>query len=103
MVDPQTRTIKVQAELDNPGGRLRPEMFASVQHSHGSRSVPALPAAAIVRWQGGTAVFLQTAPGEFQRQEVSVGEPDGGFLPVLGGLKGGERVVADGAVLLGER
>src|SRR5438552_1308465 len=32
-VDPQTRTIKVRAELDNSHGRLRPEMFGSMRHT----------------------------------------------------------------------
>ena len=31
-VDPQTRTIKVRAELANPVGRYRPEMFATIRH-----------------------------------------------------------------------
>jgi membrane fusion protein, heavy metal efflux system len=31
-VDPQTRTVKVHAEMDNPLGRFRPEMFGSIHH-----------------------------------------------------------------------
>ena len=33
VLDPETRTLKVHVELPNPGGRLRPDMFATVRHS----------------------------------------------------------------------
>src|SRR5262249_13360607 len=36
-VDPQTRTVKVRAELPNPAGRLRPEMFGEIRHKKGFR------------------------------------------------------------------
>ena len=39
-VDPQTRTIKVRAELPNPSGRYRPEMFATIRHVHGYSTLP---------------------------------------------------------------
>jgi membrane fusion protein, heavy metal efflux system len=102
-VDPQTRTIKVQAELDNPGGCLRPEMFGSIRHSHGSRTLPVVPASAVVHWGGGAGVSVETAPGVFERSPVSIGEPRDGLTPILSGLKGSERIVVDGAVLLAGR
>jgi cobalt-zinc-cadmium efflux system membrane fusion protein len=103
MVDPQTRTVKVQAELANPAGRFRPEMFGSIRHSHGSRVLPAAPASALVHWGGGPAVLVEAAAGEFQRVAVTFGEPRDGLTPILSGLKGGERIVTDGAVLLAGR
>src|SRR5438874_8765869 len=48
-VDPQTRTIKVRAELQNPAGRLRPEMFGEIRHKQGLRETPVVPAGAIVQ------------------------------------------------------
>src|SRR6266403_1903802 len=39
-VDPQTRTVKVRAELDNPHGRFRPEMFGSIRHTEAIRIRP---------------------------------------------------------------
>ncbi|MCC6392262.1 MAG: efflux RND transporter periplasmic adaptor subunit [Bryobacterales bacterium] len=34
VVDPQTRTVNVRAELPNPGGLLRPEMFCRITFAH---------------------------------------------------------------------
>src|SRR5581483_6527931 len=42
-VDPQSRTIKVRAELQNPQERFRPEMFGTIRHREGSRIAPVLP------------------------------------------------------------
>ena len=42
-VDPQTRTIKVRAEMDNARGRLRPEMFGTIRHTDSVRTVPVVP------------------------------------------------------------
>jgi len=99
-VDVQTRTVKVQAELDNRAGRLRPEMFGSIRHTHGSRSWPAVPVSAVVRGDSESWVYVEREPGEFERVAVACGEVRGGWVPVVRGLKAGERVVSQGAVLL---
>jgi cobalt-zinc-cadmium efflux system membrane fusion protein len=102
-VDPQTRTIKVQTELDNRDGRLRPEMFGNIHHSHGSRAVPVVPASAVVQGEEGATVLVERSAGEFERIRVTPGESLNGLVPILSGLKGGERVVTDGAILLKNR
>jgi membrane fusion protein, heavy metal efflux system len=100
MVDPDTRTVKVQAELANPGGRLRPEMFGNMRHSHGTRRLAVVAANALVQGDQGASVFVEKAPGVFQRVTVTVGDARDGVAPVLAGLRAGDRVVTDGAVLL---
>jgi len=99
-VDPQTRTVKVQAELENRRGRLRPEMFGKIRHSHGSRALPVVPASAVVQGEGGASVFVERHSGEFERIQVRAGETRNGLIPILSGLKAGDRVVVDGAILL---
>jgi len=100
VVDPQTRTVKVQAELENRQGRLRPEMFGSIRHTHGYRLLPAVPSSALVRADSETWVFLERAQGRFERVRVECGDARGDWAPVLAGLKAGDRVVSQGAVLL---
>lgn len=99
-VDPVTRTVKVQAELENRAGRLRPEMFGTIRHTHGYRPLPVVPSAAILRSGTETWVFRETGPGRFERIPVECGEIRNGWVPVLAGLRAGERVVVEGAVLL---
>jgi len=105
-VDPQTRTIKVQAEIPNPAGRLRPEMFGQIFHSHGVEPKPAVPISAVVQTEGRSVVLVEEQPGVFREQAVTLGERKGDLAPVLSGLTAGQRVVVDGVMLLrgaGER
>jgi cobalt-zinc-cadmium efflux system membrane fusion protein len=102
-LDPQTRTLKVYVELPNPQGRFRPEMFATLHHSDGPRTMPVVPAGAVVQEYGRNTVFVERAPGQYERREVTLGGPAGDRLPVLAGLRAGDRVVVDGAMLLKDR
>jgi cobalt-zinc-cadmium efflux system membrane fusion protein len=100
VVDPQSRTVKVQAELDNHRGRLRPEMFGTIRHTHGWRSLPAAPATAIVRAGDQAWAYVERGPGRFERVPVECGETRNGMVAILAGLKAGDRVVSRGAALL---
>ncbi|MCC6860733.1 MAG: efflux RND transporter periplasmic adaptor subunit [Bryobacterales bacterium] len=99
-VDPVTRTIKVQAEIPNPGGRLRPEMFGRIRHSHAVESAPAIPDSALLQRQGRNVVLVEEAPGQFHEIAVQTGARQAGLTAVRDGLKAGDRVVVEGAVLL---
>jgi len=99
-VDPQSRTIKVRAELQNPQERFRPEMFGTIRHREGSRIAPVLPVGAVIQGDGRSAVFVEQSPGRFVQTEVVVGNRSGDLLPVIRGVKVGDRVVVDGAMLL---
>jgi RND family efflux transporter MFP subunit len=62
-----------------------------------------LPKAAVVRAANGEAqVWLHTEPERFVARAVRVGSFDGERVVVLAGLKGGERVVVDGAELVNQ-
>lgn len=100
VVDPQSRTVKVQAEIQNPAGRLRPEMFGEMRHSHAVRALPALPATALLQLDGRNAALVEAAPGTFREAVLEIGPPKGDLVPVFAGLKEGDRVVVDGAMLL---
>jgi membrane fusion protein, heavy metal efflux system len=100
MLDPQTRTLRVYVELPNPRGRFRPEMFGSIRHAGAVRSLPVVPQAAVVQEYGLTVVFVELAPGRFERRQVTIGPPGGDVVAVLAGLKVDERVVVAGAMLL---
>ena len=99
-LDPQTRTLKVWAELGNPGGKLRPEMFGEVRHIESYRQVPVVPARSVIQTQGKAVVYRETAPGRFEQTTVEVGRRSGDMMPVTSGLSAGARVVVDGAMLL---
>jgi multidrug efflux pump subunit AcrA (membrane-fusion protein) len=99
-VDPETRSVKVQAEMPNPDGRFRPEMFGRIYHSHGPRAMPVAPATALVQGEDSMFVYVEMKPGVFKRTRVSASEARDGIVPILSGLRGGERIVVDGALQL---
>jgi cobalt-zinc-cadmium efflux system membrane fusion protein len=99
-VDPQTRTIKVRAEMDNSKGKLRPEMFGTIRHTDTMRTLPVVPVGAVMQGDGKASVWVEQSPGRFKQTDVKTGERTGDMLPVLSGLKAGDRIVVDGAMLL---
>jgi cobalt-zinc-cadmium efflux system membrane fusion protein len=99
-VDPQTRTVKVQAELDNPHGRFRPEMYGSIHHIESTAKIAVVPAAAVVQDGDRAVVFVEDAPGHFAERNVSLGKPAGNMVRVLSGVRPGESIVVDGVMLI---
>jgi len=100
LVDPQTRTIKVRAVMDNARGKLRPEMYATIRHTDSMKTLPVIPVGALLQGDGKTSVWVETARGHFQPVEVKTGDRAGDMLPIISGLKPGDRIVVDGAMLL---
>lgn len=99
-VDSETRTVKVNAELDNPSGKLRPDMFGSLRYSGGEMSAPWIPEAAVVRLNGADLVFVEKAPGRFAAVPVTLGVVIRGGYAVAKGVQSGDRVVTQGSVYL---
>ena len=100
VVDPGTRTVKVRFLVSNPGGQLKPEMFASVSlFLQESARALAVPAQAVFTEGGHNFVYVQTGEGEFVRRQVEAVANDGD-LKILSGLQAGEQVVSNGALLL---
>jgi cobalt-zinc-cadmium efflux system membrane fusion protein len=100
VLDPQTRTLKVTVTLPNPAGRFRPEMFGSIRQPGPRRSLPVLPVDAVVLEYGRPVVFVERAPGQFERRPVATGARAESLVAITRGVQAGERIVVDGAVLL---
>jgi len=98
-IDAATRAITARAEFPNPSGRIKPGMLMRVSISHGGRDALAVPEAA-VQFEGDQAyVFVIATRGEglaARKQAVDTGVSQDGFVEVRGGLKAGDRIVADG-------
>jgi membrane fusion protein, copper/silver efflux system len=108
-LDAATRTNRVRFQVDNPAGRLRPGMFATVeiavpaagQQKHGGAAdMLAVPQRAVIDTGTKQIVYVQRKPGTFEGVEVQLGPSDGDYYPVLKGLAVGERIAAAGAFLI---
>ena len=101
VVMPETRTIQVRIELENKDRLLKPEMYARVSLDLPRGEAPLLvPTRALVTRKDATVVFVQEAPGKFVARPVVVGSELGNDHEVVKGLKDGELVVTQGALLL---
>ena len=98
--EPDSRTLTARIELPNPGGRLRPGMFASVQLAGGGQPALLVPSEAVIRTGRRTLVMLAGAGGRYRPAEVRTGREANGRTEVLAGLTEGEKIVASGQFLL---
>jgi Cu(I)/Ag(I) efflux system membrane fusion protein len=98
-VDEKTRTVKVRAEVGNPKGELKPEMFADVTIHARPRTVLQVPDDAILESGTRNIVFVARGGGTFAPREVSVGDHGAGVVEIRDGLKEGD-VVVQGANFL---
>jgi len=99
-VDPATRALKVRLVANNPAFKLRPDMFVNVDMP---MSIPAglsVPADAIVDTGMAKQVFVQVAPGHFEKREVEIGWRFEDRVQIVKGLKEGEMVVSAGTFLV---
>ncbi len=101
VVDPNTRTIKVRAWVNNEEHKLKPEMFARLNIDLGDgASFIAVPKEAVLEIDGKEYVYVVEGEDRYVKHEVKVGTASADLVRILEGLKPGERVVTKGAILL---
>ena len=99
-VQPETRTIQVRLEAQNPGLQLKPEMFVNVEFVLGGSQRLTVPADAVLDTGMKQTVFLDRGNGFFEPRRVTIGQRYDGRIEILSGLKAGDRVVVSGNFLL---
>lgn len=100
-VDPKTRTLKVRFRFNNPGGHLKPNMYANVKLFGESKpNVLTLPSEALIRTSKGDRVIVSSENGQFIVRSVRVGIESSDQVEILSGLRTGEKVVISGQFLI---
>ena len=92
-VEPSTRTTKVRIEVANPGGLLKPDMFADVSLQVDLGSVVVAPEGAIIDAGDRKLAFVDIGEGRYEPREVTLGAKTESGYVVLSGLAAGEKVV----------
>jgi RND family efflux transporter MFP subunit len=101
VVDPERHTVGVRVKLANPDGRMRPNMFAEVAfRTPPSPHAVEMAATALVSDGPKQYAYVLEGQGRFVRRTVVAGPERDGKVTVISGLKAGETVVEQGAVLL---
>jgi Cu(I)/Ag(I) efflux system membrane fusion protein len=101
VLDPDTRTLRVRLLFDNPGERLKPNMYAAVT-IFGSTHQDALtiPRDALIRAEGNDRVIVALGDGYYRAQEVMTGIESGPWVQIIAGLEAGVRVVTSAQFLI---
>ncbi|MGM0520935.1 MAG: efflux RND transporter periplasmic adaptor subunit [Pseudomonadota bacterium] len=104
-VNPETRTVRIRATLDNSENRLRPGMFATIQtRQPEDNEIVTVPRTAISYNTYGDFVFVveEDDSGNLavSRRSITTGETRDTKAAVLSGLKAGETVVSKGLLRL---
>ena len=100
-VNSATRTLKARVELANPGHRLVPGMFASVNFTQAARQeVLTVPTEAIIQTGKRIVVMVTQGDGKFTPVEVETGTEANGQTEIRKGLQAGQKVVVSGQFLI---
>jgi len=96
-----TRTLKIRIAINNPGGHLRPGMFATA-HLEGptQESVLTVPTEAVIQTGTRSIVIVADDAGHFRPVPIQVGAEHGGRSEILQGLTRGQYIVASGQFLI---
>lgn len=101
-LDPNTRTLQARIVVDNPGEKLKRDMYCTVTVTAGVLSnAIAVPNASILRDDNNQPfVYVATGSNQFGRRDVVLGEAENGQTQITKGLSAGERVVGNGSLFL---
>jgi membrane fusion protein (multidrug efflux system) len=100
VVDPVSRNVRVRARIANPGGLLKPGMFARATARLGGKTrAILLPEQVIVPRTDGSYIFL-AVDGKAELRKVTLGKRDPGRVEIISGVKAGDTVILDGQIKL---
>jgi len=101
-LDATTRTLQARIVTQNPGKKLKKDMYVTATvRAAPLRNVLTVPDDAVLRdSENEPFVYVLTAPAEFARRQVTLGESNHGRVQLKTGVKEGERVAANGSLFL---
>ena len=101
-LDPNTRTLQARIVVDNPGEKLKRDVYCTVTVTAGV--IPkaiGVPDAAVLRDdENQPFVYVTAGSNQFGRRAVEIGESQNGQTQILKGLSVGDKVVGDGSLFL---
>ncbi len=103
-LDPTSRTVQARIVTQNPGRRLKKDMYVTVTVAAGAiKNALTVPDSAVLRNAENEPfvyVSVNRTNNQFARRVVKLGESENGTTQVVDGLKAGEQVVGDGSLFL---
>lgn len=100
VVDQMTRTVRIRAQIQDPEGRLKPQMYVNVSIDVDLGEGLSLPAEAVFDTGTKKIVFVDRGQGLFEPRDVTVGAKAEGYYELKSGVGEGESVVTSGNFLI---
>jgi len=101
VVEADSRSVPLVAELDNDDAHYKPGMFVWVELPQGEiREALSVPASAVMHHEAKAFVFVAEGENRFRRHDIQTGIESGDYIEVQSGLKEGQKVVTEGAFIL---
>ena len=101
-LDPNTRTLQARVVVDNPGEKLKRDMYCTVTVTAGKVvNAIAVPNASVLHDENNQPfIYVAVGANQFGRREVETGASENGLTQILKGIGPGDKVVGDGSLFL---
>lgn len=100
-LDKESRRAAVVVALSEQNPVLRPGMQAKVGVQLSNLQEMLIPVSAVlIKDESHSVVYVQHENSQFEARVVTLGRPSRGLVPVISGLKVGEKIVVRGGLLL---
>ena len=100
-IDPATRRLMVRATVDNAGGQLKPEMFATVTlYAPDDQPSVGVPKQALIYEGDQVRVWVAHEDKSIELRQIKTGLTNGDLVEVHGNLKPGEQIVTKGSLFI---
>ena len=99
VLNAESRSVRVRAEVEDKDGKLKPEMFVNAKIAVDLGVALSIPEEALMD-SGTRKIVYVVKDDHFAAREVTVGPKVGEYYKVLSGLEEGEEVVTSGNFLI---
>lgn len=100
LLDKDTRSARVVAEIANGDGVWRPGFFVTAAIAVEEQAVPLVVPASAIQTIGNEKVIFVQSPEGFERRRIGLGRSDARFVEVVTGLRSGEVIAKSNTFLL---
>ncbi len=101
-VTPTSRTLTIEAEIENPNGVLKPGQFATVRILQARAAPAVLVPLRAVRTESGISRVFVIKDGRVQERQVQLGQSEGDLVEIKSGITANEVVATSNLEQLGD-
>ena len=100
VLDDASRTVKVRVSMDNPEGKLKPNLFVNAALELPLANSLVIPSSSLLDTGTRKVVYVAQGDDTFVKRDITIGQETDGYIQVLSGLQAGEHVVTAATFLI---